>query len=103
MKTKAKYKSISNTLHLLSAPVSIPCVGAVLASLVVKSKINCKFSYVSDFYLIVDSHFHPSRALTRSLASFTPLPWTKFCYTFSNFSHFFAPLIALAFAPTIAW
>ena len=36
LKTKAKYLSISNTLHLLSAPVSIPCVGAVLASLVVE-------------------------------------------------------------------
>ena len=37
LKSKAKYKSISDTLHLLSAPVSIPCVGTVLASLVVDS------------------------------------------------------------------
>ena len=37
IKTKAKYKSISNTLHLLSAPVSITHVGTVLASLVVDS------------------------------------------------------------------
>ena len=35
IKTKVKYISISNILHLLSAPVSIPYVEAVLASLVV--------------------------------------------------------------------
>ena len=29
IKTKAKYISISNTLHLLSAPASIPRVGAI--------------------------------------------------------------------------
>ena len=29
IKTKAKYTSISNILHLLSAPASIPCVGAI--------------------------------------------------------------------------
>ena len=79
IKTKAKYVSISNTHHLLSAPVSIPHVGAVLASLVVESMSNCRFSFVSDFCLIVDSHFHPSRALTRSLASFIPSTWMKFC------------------------
>ena len=44
-KTKAKYKSISNTLYLLSAPVSIPHVGAVLASLVVKSRVIVSFLY----------------------------------------------------------
>ena len=37
-KTKAKYISISNTLHLLSAPASIPHVEAIWASLVVTSK-----------------------------------------------------------------
>ena len=31
IETTAKYNSISNTLHLLSTPVSIPHVGAVLA------------------------------------------------------------------------
>ena len=79
LKTKAKYLNISNTLHLLSAPVSIPCVGAVLASLVVESNSNCKFSFVSDFHLIVDLCFHPSRALTRSLASCIPSTLTIFC------------------------
>ena len=38
IKTKVKYISISNILHLLSAPASIPHVGAILASLVVDSK-----------------------------------------------------------------
>ena len=37
LKPKLKYRSITNTLHLLSTPVSIPCVGTVLASLVVDS------------------------------------------------------------------
>ena len=49
IKTKAKYISISNILHLLSAPASIPRVEAVLPSLVVVSPSNCKFSSVSDF------------------------------------------------------
>ena len=79
IKTKAKYISISNILHLLGAPASIPRVGAVLACLVVESKSNCKFSIISDFCLIVDSCFHPSRALKRSIESFTPLTWTYFC------------------------
>ena len=51
----------------MSAPASIPHVGAVLASLVVESLSNCKLSIVSDFCLIVDLCFHPSRALARSL------------------------------------
>ena len=41
IKTKSKY--------LLSTPVSIPHVEAVLASLVVVSPSNCKFSFVSNF------------------------------------------------------
>ena len=41
IKTKAKFISISNILHLLSAPASIPHVEAVLASLVVESLSNC--------------------------------------------------------------
>ena len=41
IKTKAKYISISNILHLLSTPVSIPHVEAVIASLVVVSQNNC--------------------------------------------------------------
>ena len=49
IKTKAKYISISDILHLLSAPASIPHVGAVLACLVVESKSNCKFSIISNF------------------------------------------------------
>ena len=80
IKTKAKYISISNILHLLSTPASIPGVEAVLASLVVESLSNCKFSIISDFCLIVDLHFYPSRALTRSFELFTPLTWTFFCY-----------------------
>ena len=38
IKTKAKYISISNILHLLSAPASMPHVEAVLSSLVLESK-----------------------------------------------------------------
>ena len=59
---------------------SIPHVEAVLASLVVESLSNCKFSIVSDFCSIVDLCFHPSRVLARSLESFTPSTWTYFCY-----------------------
>ena len=79
IKTKAKYITISNILHLLSAPASIPRVEAVLASLVVVSPSNCKFSFISNFCLIVDSNFDPSRALTRSLESFFPLTWMISC------------------------
>ena len=57
IKTKAKYISSSNIVYLLSAPASIPCVEAVLDSLVVESSSNCKFSVISDFCLIVDSRF----------------------------------------------
>ena len=67
IKTKSKYISISNILHLLSAPVSIPCVEEFLGSLVIISPSNCEFFLVSDFHLIVDSSFHPSRALTTAL------------------------------------
>ena len=79
IKTKDKYISISNILHLLSAPTSIPRVEVVLACLIVESLSNCKFSIVSNFCLIVDSRFHPSRALTRSLEVFTPSTWMYFC------------------------
>ena len=79
IKTKAKYISISNILHLLSAPASIPHVGEVLACLVVESQNNFKFSFISNFHLIVDLHFHPFRALTRSFDSFTPSTWMIFC------------------------
>ena len=78
IKTKDKYISISNNLHLLSAPASIPHVEAVLACLVVKSRSNCKFIIVSDFCLIVDSCFHPSRDLTRSFEASTPSTWMFF-------------------------
>ena len=80
IKSKVKYISISNILHLLSASASIPHVGAILACLVVISVSNCKFPIISDFCLIVDLHFHPSRASTRSLEAFTPLTWMYFCY-----------------------
>ena len=63
----------------MSAPASIPCVGAIQSSLVVDSPSNCKFPIVSDFCLIVDLHFHPSRALTRSLEVFNPSTWMYFC------------------------
>ena len=86
IKTKAKYISISNILHLLSAPASIP---AVLACLVVESKSNCKFFIVSNFCLIVDWCFHPSRVLTMSFKSFTPLTWMYFCYHLSHHCHHF--------------
>ena len=74
------YISISNILHLLSAPASLPRVGSILASLVVDSLSYCKFIIVSNYCLIVDSRFCPSRALTRSLEVFTPSTWTYFCY-----------------------
>ena len=80
IKTKAKYISISSILHLLSAPASIPIAGAISASLVVESLSYCKFIFASNFCLIVDSHFHPSRALTRSFEVFTPTIWTYICY-----------------------
>ena len=64
IKTKAKYISISNILHLLSAPVSITRVETVWASLVVISVSYWEF--VSNFCLIVDSSFHPIQMLTRS-------------------------------------
>ena len=79
IKTKDKYISISNILHLLSAPVSITCVGTIWDSLVVASKIICKFFIISDFCLIVDLSVHPSRVLTRSLEVSNPLTWTYFC------------------------
>ena len=61
-KTKAKYISISNTLHLLSAPACNPHVEAIWASLVVESKSYCKFFLASNFCLIVDLSFlHPER------------------------------------------
>ena len=63
----------------MSAPTSIPRVEVVLARLVVTSLSNCKFPIVSDFCLIVDSRFHPSRGLTRSLEAFTPSTWMDFC------------------------
>ena len=64
----------------MSTPVSIPCVQAVLGSLVVDSCDIVSFLSSGVFHLIVDLHFHPSRALTRSLVSFTTSPSTKFCY-----------------------
>ena len=79
IKPKSKYISISNILHLLGAPVSIAHVGTIWDSLVVISPSICKFFIVSDFCLIVDSHFHPSRALTRSQEVSNPLTWTYFC------------------------
>ena len=48
--------------------------------MVVESLRYCKFILACNFCLIVDSRFHPSRALTRSLEAFTPLTWTYFCY-----------------------
>ena len=65
----------------MSTPASIPHVEAVLACLVVVSLSNCKFSIVSKFCLIVDLHFHPSRALTRSHNSFIPSTWMFFVTT----------------------
>ena len=79
IKTKAKYISISNTLHLLSAPACIPCVEAIWASLVVESLSYSKFFLASNFCLIVDLSFHPSRALTRSFEVSNPSTWTYFC------------------------
>ena len=90
IKAKDKNISISNILHLLSAPASIPSVGAVLACLVVKSRSNCKFIIISNLCLIVDSCFHPSTALKGSLEAFTPSTWTYFCYfLFSPFPSVF--------------
>ena len=49
MKANIKYISISNILHLLSAPDSVPNAEPVLACLVVESKIFCNFSVSSSF------------------------------------------------------
>ena len=78
-KTKAKYISISNILHLLSALVSITRVGTIWDSLVVTSVSYCELFIVSNFCLIVDSSFRSSRALTRSFEVSNPLTWTYFC------------------------
>ena len=78
-KTKAKYISISNILHLLSALVSITHVGTIWDSLVVTSVSYCELFIVSNFCLIVDSSFRSSRALTRSFEVSNPLTWTYFC------------------------
>ena len=43
LKPKLKYKSISNILHLSSAPDSVPHAEPVLASSVVESLSYCKF------------------------------------------------------------
>ena len=50
-----------NTLHLL-----IPCDIVIFLSAI--------------FCLIVDLHYHASRALTRSPILFIMSPWMKFCY-----------------------
>ena len=71
--------SISNLHHLLSAPVSITHVETIWSSLVDTSVSYCEFSIVSNFCLIVDSSFHPSRALTRSFKVSNPSTWTYFC------------------------
>ena len=65
LKPKLKYKSISNVLHLLSTPDSVPCAEPVLASLVVDSLSYCKFFSSAILSLIVDLHLHPPRALAR--------------------------------------
>ena len=65
LQPKLKYNSISNILHLLNAPDSVPHAELVLASLGVESKSHCKFFLSVIFCLIVDSCVHPSRALTR--------------------------------------
>ena len=49
IKTKVKYISISNILHLLSTPDSVPCAEPVLACLVAESKAIHKFSVSSNF------------------------------------------------------
>ena len=49
IKTKVNYKSVSNILHLLSTPDSVPHAEPGLAILVVESRSNCKFSVSSNF------------------------------------------------------
>ena len=75
-----KYKSISNILHLLNTTGSVTHAEPVLASLVVESKSFCKFFSSAILSLIVDSHIHTSRALTRRFLLFVGVPWMKFCY-----------------------
>ena len=79
LKTKAKYISISNILHLLSTPVPITHVGTIWDSLVIASVSYCELFIVSNFCLILDLSFHPSRALTRSFKVSNPSTWTYFC------------------------
>ena len=59
---------------------SVTHVEVVLACLVVDSLSYCKFIFASNFCLIVDLCFHPSRALTRSFEASTPSTWMYFCY-----------------------
>ena len=49
LKPQEKFITISNTLHLLSAPACIPRVEAIWASLVVESVSYCKFFLASNF------------------------------------------------------
>ena len=65
LKPRLQYKSISNILHLLSAPDSVPHAVPVLASFVVESESHCKFFLSVISNLIVDSCRNPSRALAR--------------------------------------
>ena len=65
IKTKVKYQSIFNILHLLNTPDSVPCVEPVPASLVVDSKSFSKFLLSAILSLIVVSRVCPSRAKTR--------------------------------------
>ena len=53
IETKVKYIRISNILHLLSAPDSVPHAASVLAWLVVESKAFHKFSVDRNLSLIV--------------------------------------------------
>ena len=68
LKPNQNESSISNLLHLLSAPACIPRVEAIWASLVVESKSISKFFLASNFCLTFDLSFlHPERSQGASI------------------------------------
>ena len=72
----AKYTSISNILHLLSAAGPVPHAEPIPGSLVVDSSTLVSFSIVS---LIVVLSISASRVEARNLELFIVMHWTDFC------------------------
>ena len=79
IKTKVEYKSISNILHLLSTPDSVPHAEPVLARLVIDSLSNCKFSVGSNFEFDCCFMMASIQSENKEICSFIIIPWTKYC------------------------